>query len=78
MTETPAQTTAATVAPMSRVSEFDAETRRARSFDLMAGLWRYMGAFEQADTRVVELARDDLEELHGRIDRLLRKNAKAA
>lgn len=55
-------------------AEFDAETRRTRAFDLMAGIWRYMAAFEEADPRVVELAREDLDELHGRIDRLLRKN----
>jgi hypothetical protein len=49
-----------------------------RSRDLMRGLWDYLSAFERADPKVLEAAREDLEEIPGRIDRLLRKNTRAA
>jgi len=49
-----------------------------RAYTLLTGLWRYVIAFEDSDERVVEASRKDLEELQGRINRLLRRNAKAA
>ncbi len=63
---------------MSLVSEFDQTTRERRAQDMMAGIYRYMRAFEESDPRVVELAAPDLLELKGRIDRLVRKNAARA
>lgn len=61
---------------MSMLAEYDARRRQAHARDLLRGLWAYMTAFEEADPRVVEIAAPDLLELHGRIDRLVKRNSK--
>ena len=60
---------------MSLLAEYDARRCEDRAKSLLSHTWGAFVAWEQADPRVVELARKDLEDLHARLDRLLRQNS---